>query len=610
MGMRPVTDPYASPDSLIDRELGSTAYKKVRLVAENIAKIDLLAASIGDLEAGTTLADAAVAAETARVAAAASQVAAAASAASASSSLGTMGTQLASATTQAAAALASKNAAETAKVAAEAAVTAAAASATTATTGASTATAKAVLAAGSATDALAYANNAAATLATVTTKAQEAAASATAAAASATAAGTSATNSATSAAAAIAAAAYRVSIAHATYAGLAAVVGTSGQSAGVFADAGTHTDPVAGGTVANEGIYAYSTAPAGWRRVAALPAGGMNPANNLADVANVVTARANLQLGSAALAATSAFAAAVHNHDSVYYTETEVNALLANYASLDGGGKVPASQLPSYVDDVVEYPDFASLPTIGVAGVLYVLIAPHTNAGITSSQFRWSGSAYAPIIASPGSTDAVTEGSTNLYFTQARARAAISVTGNLTYNSGTGLLTGPDLTPYLTAAAAATTYQPITAGLSAFLALGATGIVKKTGANTYVLDTSAYITNALGNTNLTGIKNATFNSQPVIASTSGAITIDWTTGQNQLQTEPTGSITYTFTAPPGPCHLQLLIASDGVSTAQTFVWPASVIWYGAQYSAVANKKGLVSFYYDGTNYHVMGVNQL
>jgi hypothetical protein len=37
-------------------------------------------------------------------------------------------------------------------------------------------------------------------------------------------------------------------------------------------------------------------------------------------------------------------------------------------------------------------------------------------------------------------TDVVSEGSTNLYFTNARARGAISVSGNLTYDSGTGVL--------------------------------------------------------------------------------------------------------------------------------------------------------------------------
>jgi len=39
-----------------------------------------------------------------------------------------------------------------------------------------------------------------------------------------------------------------------------------------------------------------------------------------------------------------------------------------------------------------------------------------------------------------GTTDDVTEGSTNLYYTDARSRAAISVTGDLTYNSSTGVI--------------------------------------------------------------------------------------------------------------------------------------------------------------------------
>lgn len=65
------------------------------------------------------------------------------------------------------------------------------------------------------------------------------------------------------------AAAFRVSIAYATWAGLSAVTGTSaGQSAGVFGpDAGTHTDPVVGGTVDNIGIYSWSVSPAGWLRL-------------------------------------------------------------------------------------------------------------------------------------------------------------------------------------------------------------------------------------------------------------------------------------------------------------------------------------------------------
>jgi len=115
---------------------------------------------------------------------------------------------------------------------------------------------------------------------------------------------------------------------------------------------------------------------------------------------------------------------------------------------------------------------------------------------------------------------------------------------------------------------------------------------------------------ALGNSNLTGIKNATFNSQTTIATTSGNITVDWTTAQNQLQTEPTGTITYTFTAPPGPCHLQLIINSDGTSTAQTINWPGTVIQYGATWAGANNKRAVINFWWDGTNYHMIGTNQV
>lgn len=102
-------------------------------------------------------------------------------------------------------------------------------------------------------------------------------------------------------------------------------------------------------------------------------------------------------------------------------------------ATLDANGTVPASQLPSYVDDVLEYSTYSNLPATGESGKIYVLATPYKDSnGITSSQFRWSGSAYSPIIASPGSTDAVIEGSTNLYFTDSRVRST-ALTG---YASG------------------------------------------------------------------------------------------------------------------------------------------------------------------------------
>ena len=99
------------------------------------------------------------------------------------------------------------------------------------------------------------------------------------------------------------------------------------------------------------------------------------------------------------------------------------------YAGLDSNGKVASAQLPSYVDDVLEYADLANLPGTGETGKIYV-------AQDTGKVYRWSGSAYVEISPSPGSTDSVTEGSTNLYFTTQRARDAFSAGTGITITSG------------------------------------------------------------------------------------------------------------------------------------------------------------------------------
>ena len=59
-------------------------------------------------------------------------------------------------------------------------------------------------------------------------------------------------------------------------------------------------------------------------------------------------------------------------------------------AELDGNGKVPQAQLPSYVDDVLEYADLSGFPTTGETGKIYVAID-------SNKTYRWSGSAYVEI---------------------------------------------------------------------------------------------------------------------------------------------------------------------------------------------------------------------
>lgn len=63
-------------------------------------------------------------------------------------------------------------------------------------------------------------------------------------------------------------------------------------------------------------------------------------------------------------------------------------------ASLDENALVPASQLPSYVDDVIEVPTHADLPVKGEPHKIYVVVEDETQGGDTST-YRWTGTMYA-----------------------------------------------------------------------------------------------------------------------------------------------------------------------------------------------------------------------
>lgn len=63
-----------------------------------------------------------------------------------------------------------------------------------------------------------------------------------------------------------------------------------------------------------------------------------------------------------------------------------LSGALAGKADLVGG-VVPSSQLPSYVDDVIEVANFAALPATGEAGKIYVTLSDNNS-------WRWTGSTY------------------------------------------------------------------------------------------------------------------------------------------------------------------------------------------------------------------------
>lgn len=79
--------------------------------------------------------------------------------------------------------------------------------------------------------------------------------------------------------------------------------------------------------------------------------------------------------------------------------ENAANKGKANgYASLDANGQVPAAQLPSFVDDVLEYSALSAFPAAGESGKIYVALD-------TNKTYRWSGSAY--IYITSGAVDSV-----------------------------------------------------------------------------------------------------------------------------------------------------------------------------------------------------------
>lgn len=152
---------------------------------------------------------------------------------------------------------------------------------------------------------------------------------------------------------------------------------------------------------------------------------------NAKQLATKVTANANITAGTACkitydekglVTGGAALAASdIPDISSTYVPQTSVGA--ANgVASLDGDGKVPAAQLPSYVDDVVDAyivsgatafsAGWLSATSGGPAltpetGKIYVVL---TDGEYLNKTYRWSGSTYVEISASPAQATESTAG--------------------------------------------------------------------------------------------------------------------------------------------------------------------------------------------------------
>ena len=137
-------------------------------------------------------------------------------------------------------------------------------------------------------------------------------------------------------------------------------------------------------------------------------------------------------------------------------------------ATLDATGKVPAAQLPSFVDDVLEYADLASFPVTGENGVIYVAID-------SNKTYRWSGSTYIEI--SPSAVTSVF-GRSGVISAQSGDYSAAQVSntpaGNLSSVTVQAAINELD-----------SEKQPVDATLTALAAFNSNGIIVQTAADTF-----------------------------------------------------------------------------------------------------------------------------
>lgn len=137
------------------------------------------------------------------------------------------------------------------------------------------------------------------------------------------------------------------------------------------------------------------------------------------------------------------------------------------------------------------------------------------------------------------------------------------------YTNDSGFITSSALSPYLTSATAATTYQPLDGDLTAIAALaGTAGLVRKTAANTYTLDTAAYLSSITSSDVTTALGFTPYNATNPAGYTTNVGTVTQVDGTGTVSgLTLTGSVTTSGSLTLGGT---LSLTSGNVTTALGF----------------------------------------
>lgn len=158
-------------------------------------------------------------------------------------------------------------------------------------------------------------------------------------------------------------------------------------------------------------------------------------------------------------------------------------------------GLVPSSQLPSFVDDVLEYANLAAFPVSGETSKIYVALD-------TNRIYRWSGSAYIEISPTVGTTWGGISGTlsnqTDLQTALNNKQNTLNGTGYVKMSSTT--LTYVGLIPNADLVNSSVTIQGVSVGLgSSMNVINGTGFVRASGTTiSYLSGTSSQFVKADG----------------------------------------------------------------------------------------------------------------